>query len=472
MKLHNTMSGKKEEFIPLKEGHTGIYSCGPTVYSRAHIGNLRAYIFSDVLRKALRLNGYKVKQVMNITDVGHLTSDSDTGEDKMEKGAQRERLTVWDIAEKYTKLFREDIAKLNIEEPDIWCKATEHIDEQINLVKKIMDNGFAYRLKDGIYFDTSKLDDYGRLARLDPEGLKEGARVAKVEGKRNPTDFALWKFSPKDKQRQMEWDSPWGKGFPGWHIECSAMSMKYLGEVFDIHTGGVDHIPVHHPNEIAQAKAAHGKEFVRYWLHNEFLVMPTGKMSKSLGNINDLSSLEEAGISPLDYRYFCLNTHYRKQLMFSEEAMKAAKNSLARLRNRILELKREDKEGSDAKGYKERIMEMLSDDLNIPKALGVLQEMLSDESLSSEERVKTALFFDKNVLGLDLDKGTERNKKTLSGVDVYYTGEVDEEIIRKTAERENARKEKDFDKADKIRDELKEKGYTIKDRKEGPEIQV
>ncbi|MBI5465966.1 MAG: cysteine--tRNA ligase, partial [Candidatus Kerfeldbacteria bacterium] len=284
LKLYNTLGRKKQEFKPLKPGEVGLYTCGPTVYAAPHLGNLRTYIFEDLLKRTLQVDGFRVKHVMNITDVGHLTSDADEGEDKMEKGAAREGKTVWEIAEHYTDIFKQNLQSLNVLAPDVWCKATDHIPEQIELIRKIEANGFTYQTSDGVYFDTAKLKDYGRLAKLDIKGLKARARVEMNPAKKHPTDFALWKFSPPDKKRQMEWPSPWGVGFPGWHIECSAMSMKYLGETFDIHCGGIDHIPVHHPNEIAQSEAATSKPLARWWLHGEFLVVDAKRMGKSEDN--------------------------------------------------------------------------------------------------------------------------------------------------------------------------------------------
>src|SRR4030042_227264 len=334
LKLYNTLTRKKEEFKPIKKWQVGIYSCGPTVYWYQHIGNLRTYIFADVLKRVLKYNNYKVKQVMNITDVGHLTSDSDEGEDKIEKAAAKEGKTAEEIANYYWEIFRQDFKKLNIFEPNIWCKASEHIKEQIELIKKIEKKGFIYKTKDGIYFDTSKLKDYGKLAKLKIENLQAGKRVA-IGEKKNKTDFALWKFSEKPGERQQEWKSPWGIGFPGWHIECSAMSMKYFGETIDIHTGGEDHIPIHHTNEIAQSESATGKKFVNYWLHGAFLKLAGEKMSKSKGGLYTVSELEKQNFLPLVYRYLCLTAHYKTQLEFSLETLKNAQNSYDRLKNII-----------------------------------------------------------------------------------------------------------------------------------------
>src|SRR3989338_2131329 len=337
--LYNTLGRKKQEFKPIKKGIVGLYTCGPTVYSYAHIGNLRTYIFEDILKRVLIENGYKVKHVMNITDVGHLTSDADTGDDKVEKSAKEQKKTVWDIAGFYTKVFQEDIAKLHILDPDIWCRATDHIKEQIELIKKLEKKGLTYKTSDGIYFDTSKFKDYGILGNIKAEGLKAGVRV-EIGEKKNPTDFALWKFSPKDSKRQMEWKSPWGTGFPGWHIECSAMSMKYLGETFDIHCGGIDHVPVHHTNEIAQSEAATGKSFVKYWAHGAFLLLEKEKMAKSGGNFITLQTLIERGYDPLDYRYFCFTAHYRSELKFSFDALTSCRAAFNILKEKYLEFRK------------------------------------------------------------------------------------------------------------------------------------
>ncbi|OGZ28398.1 MAG: cysteine--tRNA ligase, partial [Candidatus Nealsonbacteria bacterium RIFOXYC1_FULL_40_7] len=317
IKLYNTLSKKKQVFRPLKDKEVRFYSCGPTVYNYAHIGNLRTYIFNDILKRVLRYNGLKVKHVMNLTDVGHLTSDADTGEDKLEKAAEREQKTAWQIAEFYTESFKKDLKKLNIEEPDIWAKATDHIEEQIKVIKILERKGFTYRIEDGIYFDSSKIKDYGKLEGKKKKNIMAGARVEMAEGKKNPQDFALWKFSPKDKKRQMEWNSPWGIGFPGWHTECVAMSKKHLGVPFDIHTGGIDHIAVHHTNEIAQTEAAFEKDLAMLWLHGEFLDLKKEKMAKSEGNVILLGDIIRKGFDPLSFRYLCLTAHYRSKLTFS-----------------------------------------------------------------------------------------------------------------------------------------------------------
>lgn len=449
LKLYNTLNKKKEIFKPLRAPYVGIYSCGPTVYWYQHIGNLRTYIFIDLLKRVLLYNGFKIKHVMNVTDVGHLTSDEDIGEDKMEAAARREHKTAAQIANFYLQEFRNDFKKLNITEPDIWCKATEHVKDMIGFIKKLEAKGFTYKTKDGIYFDTSKLKDYGKLARLKIESLKAGARI-KVGEKKNKTDFALWKFSEKPGVRQQEWPSPWGIGFPGWHIECSAMSMKYLGETFDIHTGGEEHIPVHHTNEIAQSEAATGKKFVNYWLHTRWLLFKGEKMAKSKGEIYTISALEKQGFSALCYRYFCLTSHYRTQLEFTDKNLENAKNSYEKLRNIISELKYD---GKINKKYLKEFETATDDDLDMPKALAILWNLVRDSK--AQGKTKTIEKMDK-IFGLDLLK-----KEKLT---------IPPGIIKLVEEREKARKAKDFRLSDKLRDEIKETGYIIEDTEEGPKI--
>ena len=454
LKLYNTLSRKKEEFKPIKDKKVGFYTCGPTVYDYAHIGNLRTYVFEDILRRVLEYNDFKVKHVMNITDVGHLTSDADTGEDKMEKGAKREKKTVWDIAEQYTKAFKKNMADLNLQEPHIWCKATDHIKEQINLVKKLEKNGFTYQTSDGIYFDTSKLKDYGKLAKLDIEGLQEGARTDMRE-KKNPTDFALWKFSPKDKKRQMEWESPWGKGFPGWAIECSAMSIKHLGEQFDVHCGGIDHIPVHHTNEIAQSESATGKKpWVKYWLHGEFLQLKKSKMAKSAGDFITLNTLKEKGYDPLAYRYLLLTAHYRSKLEFSWENLEAAQTALEKLRQIVNEFDAPKVGCSTCEG---KFLDAINDDLNMPQAVAVLWTLIKKPELPSSAKRRSVNRFDK-VLGLGLKD--IKKKKT----------DIPKSVKELVEKREQARESKDFRLADKLRQEIQQKGYSIEDSKTGPKI--
>jgi cysteinyl-tRNA synthetase len=460
----NTLTRKKEEFVPLVPGIAGVYCCGPTVYNYAHIGNLRAYFFEDILKRVLLYNGYEVRHIMNITDVGHLVSDSDEGEDKMEKGAKREGKTVWDIAEFYTESFRQDITKLNILPPSVWCKATDHIKEQIDMIKCLEDKGYTYLTKDGVYFNTSKFPDYGKMALLDIEGLEEGKRIKFSDEKKNKTDFALWKLSPKDQKRQMEWDSPWGKGFPGWHIECSAMSSHYLGNTFDIHCGGVDHIPIHHTNEIAQSEACSGQKFVDYWLHGEFLLEEKGKMSKSAGVFLRLQTLIDEGYSPLDYRYFLLMTHYRKKIKFSFDNLDAARNGYANLKCRIKNLKSEntaesDKSKKEFSEFQKKFIVEINDDLNVTGAMAVLWDMLKDEKLNSAEKLYLAYDFDK-IFALDLEKVEAEKLST----------DLPPEIIELAEKRKEAKKNKDFKSADELRNRLKEKGYEIVDTKSGYEL--
>ena len=391
---------------------------------------------------------------MNITDVGHLTDDADAGVDKMEKGALREGKTAWDIALFYTGAFESDLKVLNILPPDIWCKATDHIKEQIKLIKKLERKGFTYQTSDGVYFDTSKLSDYGKLANLKNQKLKAGARVEMGE-KKNPTDFALWKFSPKDKTRQMEWKSPWGLGFPGWHIECSAMSEKYLGKTFDIHSGGIDHIPVHHTNEIAQSEGANGKPLANYWMHGEFLLVNNGKMAKSDDNFLTIQTLKDKNISPLAYRYFLLQAHYKKQLDFSFEALEAAEVGLNNLYNKARQLKNSttviptEVEGS----LKNKFDTFINGDLNIPNALALVWEAIKKKEID----FKTLLKFDE-VLGLDI-KNNLKEKKDLSAGEAG----TPEEIQKIADEREKARQNKDWEKSDKLRDKLKKLGYKVED---------
>ncbi|MBS3060821.1 MAG: cysteine--tRNA ligase [DPANN group archaeon] len=457
IKLYNTLTRQKEEFKTINDKEVTFYSCGPTVYWYAHIGNLRAYVFADLLKKTLEYNGYKVRHAMNITDVGHLTSDSDTGEDKMEKAKKREGKNAWEIAKFYEAAFFMDTDRLNIARPTITCRATDHIKEQISLVTALEEKGYTYRIEDGIYFDTSKLSDYGKLARLDIEGLKAGARIELVPGKKNPTDFALWKFSPKDAQRDMEWDSPWGIGFPGWHIECSAMSMHHLGNHFDIHTGGVDHIPVHHTNEIAQSESATGEQFVNYWLHNEFVNFKDVKMSKSSGDILTLDVLINSGYSPMDYRYLLLMSHYRSQVTFSLEAMDNVKNTLERLKRHVVEL-RKSGTGKINEAYVTKFVEKMNDDLSTPEALSVMWEMVRDDSISSSDKYATLLDFDK-ILSLGIAEMQEEKVELTP----------DEQAL--VEKRDKARAEKDWKTSDEIRDELKKRGLQLLDTPEGTKVE-
>jgi cysteinyl-tRNA synthetase len=449
LKFYNTLTRRKELFKPIEDKTVGIYTCGPTVYLYQHIGNLRSYIFADTLKRVLLYDGYKVKHVMNVTDVGHLTSDADTGEDKVEKAAQKEHKTAKEITKYYWKIFRQDFKKLNIIEPNVWPKASDHIKEQIDLIKKLEKKGYTYKTSDGIYFDTSKFKNYGELAQLKKQKLKPGKRVDLGE-KKNITDFALWKFSGKPGLRQQEWNSPWGIGFPGWHLECSAMSMKYLGEHFDIHTGGIDHIQIHHTNEIAQSEATTSKKFVNYWLHGEFLNFKGEKISKSKGGLYTISELEEKGFSSLAYRYLLLTAHYRSPLEFSLESLKKAQEGYERLKNIIGEIK-DDKKIN--KKYLEDFEKAINDDLDMPKAISVLWKMLRDKNAPG--KIKTIQEMDK-VFGLDLLK-----KEKI---------EIPKEIKKLVAEREKARKQKNFQKSDQLRAKIKSLGYWVEDTADGPKV--
>jgi cysteinyl-tRNA synthetase len=456
VQLYNTLHRKKEEFNPLTPGVVRLYTCGPTVYNYAHIGNLRTYVFEDILKRVLLYNELEVEHVMNITDVGHLTDDADSGEEKMEVASKREGKSAWELAEFYTEAFQNDIERLNILDPNIWCKATDHIQEQIDLVKALEDKGFTYIIpEDGVYFDSSKFKDYGKMALLDIEGLKAGARVKMTEGKRNPTDFSLWKFSPKDKQRQMEWDSPWGKGFPGWHIECSAMSMKYLGDEFDIHCGGIDHISVHHTNEIAQVEAVTEKPWVQVWMHGEFLVLDKAKMAKSGENFITLQTVIDKGYDPLDYRYFILGAHYRSKLNFSWEAMDTARNGWNSLKETVIELKRNDNSNETENTYKEEFLAAINDDLNTPQAMSIVWGVARDKELGSKEKLELMKDFD-HVLGLGI-----------ADVLAAQSEPLEDELQDLLDQRKEARDNKDFEKSDELRDLLKEKGVIVEDRPNG-----
>jgi cysteinyl-tRNA synthetase len=461
--FYNTASRKKEPFSLLPGDDTvKMYCCGPTVYHYAHIGNLRTYIFEDTLCRTLEYYGYKLNHIVNITDVGHLTSDGDTGDDKMEKGAAREGKSVWEIAQYYTDAFMKDWHALNIEEPTRWTKATDHIQEQIELVKTLEEKGYTYRTSDGIYFDSLKDKHYADFARLDVEHLQQGSRIDMGE-KRAPTDFALWKFSPKDKKRLMEWDSPWGVGFPGWHIECSAMAMKYNGPTLDIHCGGTDHIRVHHTNEIAQSECATGKPFARFWMHGEFLRLDGNKMSKSSGEFLTVSVLMDKGYNPMDYRLFALTSHYRNYLNFSFESLDSAREALKSLHKKTDPLigKATAIESEEAKKWQQEFKDAIGDDLNMPRALGILNSVLKTE-LSDGEKAALVADFDK-VLGLKLDQPREEYAKKQDPNAVDDTAEIEALIAQRT----EARKSKNWAESDRIRDLLKEKGVEIKDSKDG-----
>ncbi len=449
IRLYNTLTRKKEDFTPLHEGHVGMYNCGPTVYDRAHIGNLRAYVFSDTLRRVLELQGLTVLQVMNITDVGHLSSDGDSGEDKMTKGLKREGLPLTldgmkTLADTYTRIFEKDIAALNIEHPHELPRASEHIQEQIDIISKLKEKGFVYTTKDGVYFDTNKDVNYGKLGGLTPLDDSQ-ERISGNDEKKNPRDFAVWKLNS-----EIGWESPWGKGFPGWHIECSAMAMKYLGESFDIHTGGIDHIPVHHNNEIAQSENATGKQFARFWIHGAFLNIDNTKISKSLGNFITLEDLQEKGISPIAYRYWLLTGHYRSELNFSLEALEAGQNAYNKLIDRLRSFGTE--VGTVDIGYEAKFLEAVNDDLNTPQVIALMWDMLKDDSLSDKDKKATLFYFDR-VLGLGL-----RDIRAI---------EILEEIQILLNERESARKAKEWAKADELREKIAGLGYDVKDSADG-----
>jgi len=476
--LYNTAERKKTAFVPVNDP-VALYCCGPTVYNYAHIGNLRTYIFEDVLKRTLQLLGYRVRHVVNITDVGHLTSDEDTGEDKMEKGALREGKSVWDIARHFTEAFMADAAALNVITADIWPKATDHISQMIGMVEVLEQKGFTYTTSDGVYFDTAKFPAYVTFAGLDPEQLRAGERVDMGE-KRSVTDFALWKFSPKNERRQMEWDSPWGTGFPGWHIECSAMSLAYLPQPLDIHCGGSDHIRVHHTNEIAQSEAATGVKFVNNWLHGEFLVMDKGKMAKSGGNFITLSLLKDKGIDPLAYRMFCFTAHYRSPLTFSWEGCDAALQSLVRMRKSVQSLVAESG-GQEADSDRVEVLllpfyDALCDDLNMPRALAAIWEILRNETVGPDVRCACLKKADK-VLGLNLFEIPpvvhEVQRQSADGDTITFECDAPvpesllQGVVRILALRKRARASKEWAVADVIRNQLAAAGIVVKDQKDG-----
>lgn len=459
--LYNTLTRNKDEFIPINKNKVGLYTCGPTVYNFAHIGNLRTYIFEDALKKSLEYVGYKVKHVMNVTDVGHLQSDGDEGEDKMLLGATREHKTVWEIARFYEDAFFDDCKKLNIKRPTVVCRATEHIEDMIKFIQKLEERGYTYNANGNVYFEIDKFEDYTKLANLSIDDLEAGSRIEIDPNKKNPLDFVLWFTNSKFSNQIMQWDSPWGRGFPGWHLECSAMSMKYLGERIDIHCGGIDHIPVHHTNEIAQSECALGHKWVNYWVHGEFLVEDGGKMSKSKGDFLTVTRLEEEGFNPLDYRYFCLQSKYRKQLVFSFESLKDAQNGYKALKKKIGAIlsdidNNENVNEENINLYKEKFKAQISDDLNIANAFTVLNEVIKDNNLNNKEKSMLIEDFDK-VLSLNL---IEIEEVIPSNIDV-------ELVDRLLKERNEARKEKNFKRADEIRNELAAMNIEILDSKEG-----
>lgn len=474
LKIHNTLSGKKEEFKSISDKQVSMYSCGPTVYDYAHIGNLRAYIFADILKRTLEYNNYEVRHVMNITDIGHLVSDSDEGEDKMTKALRREGkpLTLEAmkaVADFYADRFKENLTELNIKTPTVMPKASEHIAEDIEIIKILEEKDCAYRINDGIYFDISKFKEYGKLGNIKLDANNEQARIQANPEKRNSRDFCLWKFNS-----ELGWESPWGKGFPGWHIECSAMSTKYLGQPFDIHTGGIDHIPVHHQNEIAQSEMAYNKPLANYWTHCEFLNIGEQKMAKSAGNFTTLATLKEKGINPLAYRFFALGAHYRTPMNFSWEALSGSQNGLEHLYNQIRainmsavihaghllvagEKKVYDKKGMINTEYKNKFLEAINDDLNTPQALAIVQELLKSD-LPAEYKLATVLDFDE-VLGLNLKQVFLKTEQ-----------ELPQNILELAEKRKKAKATKNFSESDDLRKQIEAKGYKVEDRVDEEQI--
>ena len=471
LEIYNTLGREVQEFKPIDVGRVGMYACGPTVYNYAHIGNLRTYVFEDVLRRVLEYAGYHVEHVMNITDVGHLTDNADEGEDKMLKSAREKKMSVWDIAEYYTRAFFDAVDRLNIKRPTVICKATDHISEMIAFIRRLEERGFTYTSGGNVYFDISRFPDYGKMALLDTGELQAGARIQVDPNKQNPHDFVLWFTRSKYEHQAMLWDSPWGRGYPGWHIECSTMSMKYLGERFDIHCGGVDHISVHHTNEISQSEAATGKKWVNYWVHGEHLLMGRGKMAKSEGGFLTLPSLMERGFDPMDYRYYLLGAHYRVQLQFGFEALKAAKSARKRLLERVVQLKAEagdekgfgiepgtEEEISLRKGGAGKYIESFEgnalNDMNMPRCLSDLWGVIREGDLGAETKLKALAMMDR-VLGLRLLE---------SRIQPPELGDEEKALI---AERERARGEKNYALADKIRNQLLGRGISLEDTPDG-----
>lgn len=450
IKLYNTLTKETEEIKTIKEKEVSMYHCGPTVYDYLHIGNMRAYLFADTIRRTFEFFGYKVNQVINITDVGHLVSDNDEGEDKMEKSAIKNNKSAKEIADFFINIFYDDLKKINIETTGtMFPRATDNIPEQIELIKKLESEGHVYKTTDGMYFDVSTYTDYGKLGEIDLKGLQAGNRVDFNTEKHTAYDFALWKFSNPEEKRQQEWDSPWGVGFPGWHIECSAMAQKYLGPTFDIHTGGVDHIPVHHNNEIAQSECANHAPLAHIWMHSAFLNWKDKKMSKSDGTFITLSDLEKQNINPLSYRYFLLQTRYRQPIFLEIEDIKASQTAYYRLKNRIKDILKNNTEIKDQENIENKITEIIENDLDTPNLLAYLWELINTENINEKIIEK----FD-SVLGLKL------LEKDI----------VPEEVLKLKNERDIARKNKDFTKSDELRDKIKDLGYEVLDNTDGSEI--
>lgn len=457
--LWNTLHRKLEAFTPIEQGTVGLYTCGPTVYDRVHIGNLRAFLFEDVLQRVLMLEGYRVKRVMNITDVGHLVGDLDEGADKMQQRATRVGKTAWEIAVEYETSFREDIQALHILTPELLPRATDHIQEQIELVQLLEAKGFTYKTSDGVYFDTAKLPTYGKLSGQKLEEKEVGARVEVNQEKRQGTDFALWKFSPVGEKRDMEWESPWGIGFPGWHLECSAMAVKYLGQPFDIHCGGIDHVPVHHENEIAQSEAAFEKPLANYWLHNEFITVDGQKMSKSLGNGYTLKDIADHSIDPIAFRYFCLGAHYRSKLNFTWEALEGAQAALQKIRRWVVDYKKQgaNTEVPPDEGVMSEFRAALCEDLNTSKTLALVHGLLADGTRSRDVTYATLLRMDE-VLGLGVADWEAESEVIPSEVQALFET------------REAARRSKNWAESDRVRDALKRLGWTVEDTASGSSL--
>ncbi|WP_211473197.1 cysteine--tRNA ligase [Collimonas humicola] len=450
--LYDSWERRVRRFDSIDPGRAGLYCCGPTVYDYAHIGNLRTYIFEDLLRRTLEFNGYQVQHVVNITDVGHLVSDGDDGEDKMEKGSRRSGKSAWDIAEFYSAAFMEDFCALNLLQPAVWCRATDYLPQQIGFIQSLEQKGYTYCTGDGIYFDTSKQDDYGYMARLDRSALQAGARVDMGE-KRSVTDFALWKFSPSEARRQMEWDSPWGRGFPGWHIECSAMSAAHLGSLFDIHCGGEDHIAVHHSNEIAQTQACHGTRLANYWMHGYFLQTGSEKMSKSGGDFLRLQSLVDQGFDPLAYRYLCMAAHYRSQLEFSWDGLQAAATGLQRLREAY---HRWPHGGAADEAWMQRFRAEINNDLNFSRALALVWELVRSDTDAAV--CKATLRAMDEVLGLDLDGWRPASVA------------IPAAVAQLAAQRQAARAARQWQEADRLREQIRALGFLVEDTVAGPAL--
>ena len=452
LKLYNSMTRSKEEFKPARKGEVGVYVCGPTVYGHAHLGHAKSYVSFDVLVRYLCYLGYSVTYVQNITDVGHLTDDADEGEDKLAVAAKKEKKHPMAVAEYYTRSYFEDMDRLNCVRPDISPRASGHITEQIELVKTLLEKGYAYEAGGSVYFEVSKFADYGKFSGQKLEEKKEGARVEYNPEKRNPTDFALWKFSPSDQKRQMEWMSPWGKGFPGWHVECSAMSSKYLRQPFDIHTGGIDHIPVHHENEIAQSVAAENRPLAHYWMHNDFLLVDGKRMGKSEGNAYTLQDIVKKDFDPLAFRYYCLGTHYRAKMNFTWDGLESAQNALQKLQEEARKLPKETAEDTEENHWREKFEGAIGNDLNTPQALAVLWEMLKSEL--APQAKSTLLSYMDRVFALGLHE--------LKGAKVSIS--IPEEVRALAEQRKIARLSGDWKESDILRNEIARKGWRIEDK--------